>query len=156
VETRHGLLRPIGEHHLAFEICGRFSIKKGFQKIDRSISHTVIHGPIQNVYVQHTSKNSGHEHHSMGEVVLHIVMVLALATSTRLLAQTSPSSWPKSSERRESGERGAWLSNWIVEWIRSAKQPGLSIRCGLCWKSSTPGVSIGNCVLLDLPEILDN
>jgi hypothetical protein len=34
------------------------------------------------------------------------------------------------------------------------KGSGLSIRCGLYWKSSTPGVSIGNCVVLDLPEDL--
>ena len=35
-----------------------------------------------------------------------------------------------------------------------AKRATLNIRCGLYWESSTPGVSVGNCVVLDLPQDL--
>jgi immunity protein 52 of polymorphic toxin system len=36
----------------------------------------------------------------------------------------------------------------------NGKEAGLSITCGSYWVSSTPGVDVGNCVVLDLPESL--
>ena len=35
-----------------------------------------------------------------------------------------------------------------------AGHASLSIRCGLYWRSANPGVSLGNCVVLDLPKDL--
>ena len=36
----------------------------------------------------------------------------------------------------------------------SDDRASMSVRCGLSWQSSKPNVSVGNCVIVDLPKIL--